>query len=313
MKTILICPADQSEVPLLSTEAPLAAIVALGTGLVEYWMSHLAGSGVKEVTLLAHDRIEAVRKAVGHGSRWGLTVKIIAEGQQLTPEGAAEKYGLPAMTMDHFPDLPELPLFESYGHWYKGLEAWMPRAKTCHRVGVMEKAPQVWVGLHGHISPEARLLAPCWIGAHVYVGPGAVIGPGAILENGAFIEGESEIKGSVVGPATFVGQYLTITDSLAWGHTLVNWRTGTESTISDEFLLCSVNRERSTHKGIPLLDRAKEWLNGWGEPTVHGAPTDPGEEKQLVARQGVAIAQFCSVGTIDTSPAIYRRETRPHN
>jgi NDP-sugar pyrophosphorylase family protein len=137
----------------------------------------------------------------------------------------------------------------------------------------MEKAPQVWVGLHGHISPEARLLAPCWIGAHVYVGPGAVIGPGAILENGAFIEGESEIKGSVVGPATFVGQYLTITDSLAWGHTLVNWRTGTESTISDEFLLCSVNRERSTHKGIPLLDRAKEWLNGWGDqPSMEPQP-----------------------------------------
>jgi hypothetical protein len=145
------------------------------------------------------------------------------------------------------------------------LEAWMPRAKTPHRVGFRELSPGVWVGLHGHISSEARLCAPCWVGDHVYIGPGAVIGPGAILENGAFIEPKAEINHSVVGSATFVGQYMQIINSLAWGNTLVNWQTGLESTVSDAFLLCSLQPRRPGAKAIPWLDRVAGWLDRWNE------------------------------------------------
>jgi len=265
MKSVLICPAERAEVPLLSVEAPLAAAPALGHGLVEYWMSHLACAGVKEVVLLANDRPEEVRRIVGNGSRWGVAVEVIAESQELTPEDAAEKYGAAATVMDYFPGLPEHPLFESYERWIKALEAWMPRARTPDRVGVRELQPGIWVGLHGHISSEARFCAPCWVGDHVYVGPGAVIGPGAVLENGAFVEPKAEIKNSVIGPATFVGQYLHVTNSLAWGNTLVNWQTGLETTVPDSFLLCSLHPRRAGAKTMPFMDRVAEWLARWNE------------------------------------------------
>jgi hypothetical protein len=242
-----------------------SADACFGTGLVEYWMSYMACAGVKEVVLLAHDRPDEVRKVVGNGSRWGIAAEVIAESRKLAPQHAAEKYEGAAAVMDHFPGLPEHPLFASYEHWFRALEAWMPRAKTPDRVGVRELQPGVWVGLHGHISGQARLCAPCWLGDHVYVGPGAVIGPGTVLENGAFIEAKAEIKSSVVGPATFVGQYLQLTHSVAWGDTLVNWQTRLESKVSDAFLLCSLLRHRPSAKAIPWLDRVTEWLARWNE------------------------------------------------
>jgi NDP-sugar pyrophosphorylase family protein len=265
MKAVLICPDERSEVSLLSMEAPLAVTPALGQSVVEYWMSHLACAGVKEVALLANDRPDAVRNVIGNGSRWGVAAEVMAESRELTPEHAADKYGGRASVMDHFPGFPAYPLFGSYEQWFGALEAWMPRAETPDRVGMRELHPGIWVGLHGHLSPEARLCAPCWLADNVYVGPGAVIGPGTILEKGAFIEPKAEIKRSVIGAATFVGQYVQITNSLAWGNTLVNWQTGLENKVSDAFLLCSLHARRPAAKAAPLLDRVADWLARWKE------------------------------------------------
>jgi NDP-sugar pyrophosphorylase family protein len=274
MKYVLICPAAKPEVPLLAEEAPMAMAPAMGYSVMEYWMSHLACAGFKEVVLLAHDRPDAVRKAVGNGSRWGLVAQIIEESRELDPEQATEAYGAQASVMDHFPGLPEFPLFASYEHWFKALEAWLPRAMTPHRVGMRELRPGVWTGLHGHISSTAQLCAPCWVGDHVYIGPGAVIGPGTIVEDGAFIEPKSEIRNSVVGPATFVGQYLQLGNSLAWGSTLVNWQTGLETKVSDAFLLCSLRPQPRGSKANPLLERVVDWLAGWyqEEPALQSQP-----------------------------------------
>jgi hypothetical protein len=273
MKSVLICPAQRAEVAFLSEAAPLAVVPALGRSVVEYWMSHLACAGVKQVVLLANDRPEEVRRVVGNGSRWGVAAEVVAELGEMTPENAAEKYGAPAAMMDHLPGLPEHPLFASYEQWFKALETWMPRARTPDRVGVRELSPEVWVGLHSHVSREARLCAPCWVGDHVYVGPRAVIGPGTVLENGAFIESKSEIKNSVVGPATFVGQYLQLNHSLAWGSTLVHWQTGLESKVTDAFLLCSLHSRRRDAKIVPLLDRVAEWLARWNAEQPLEPPT----------------------------------------
>jgi len=266
MKTVLICPAQRTEVPLLASEAPLAVAPALGYSLVEYWMSHLACSGVKEVVLLAHDAPDEVRKLVGTGSRWGVAAEVIAESRELTMEEAAEKYGASATVMDHFPGLPGHPLFESYEGWFRALEAWMPRAVTPDRVGVREFRPGIWVGLHGHISSKARLYAPCWVGDHVYIGPDAIIGSNTVLENGAFIEANAEIENSVIGPATFVGQYFQITRSLVWGNMVVNWQTGLETKVNEAFLLCSLHPpRRQGAKPVPLLDRVMKWMTLWTE------------------------------------------------
>ncbi|HEY3861989.1 MAG TPA: hypothetical protein VGO59_08880 [Verrucomicrobiae bacterium] len=261
MKSVLICPGPRREVPLLSAETPLAVTLALGHGLVEYWMSHLACAGVKQVALLASDRADKVRKIIGSGSRWGLEVEVKETPSEAIPEHAAEEYGAPATVMDHFPGRPEHPLFASYQHWFNAIEAWMPSALTPERVGMRELQPGVWAGLHGHIARDARLAAPCWIGDHVYIGAGAVIGPSAVVEHGAFIEPNVEIKNSVIGASTFVGQYVRISHCLVWGDTQLHWQTGQASQVEDEFLLCSLHpKRRAASEDNPWLDRVAEWL-----------------------------------------------------
>jgi NDP-sugar pyrophosphorylase family protein len=265
MKSVLICPSDHLNVRLLAVDTPLAAVPALGQAVVEYWMSHLACSGVKQVLVLASDRADEVRKLVGDGSRWGVVAEVLEEARELTPEQAAAKYTAQASVMDHFPGLPSHPLFAGYSQWFAALEAWMPLAKTPDRVGMRELRPGVWAGLHGHISSKATLRAPCWLGDHVYVGPGAMVGPRVILERGAFVEPDAEIESSVVGPATFVGRYVRVKDSLAWGGTLVHLQTGLENKVSDAFVLCSLHRPHSQAKPIGFLDRVSELFSRWME------------------------------------------------
>jgi NDP-sugar pyrophosphorylase family protein len=246
MKTTLICPSDRPGVSLLSEEAPLSCRMLLGQSLLEYWLSWLACSGYREVSILADDRVGQVRDLAGDGARWGLTVRIIAECCELSPAQALLRYPCeaPPTALDHFPGQSELPLFSSYADWFAALLAWMPHAQMPDRVGVRQIRPGIWAGLPSMISPKAELRPPCWIGRNVYVGPKAIIGPESILEDGACIERSSEVARSYIGPFTMVGQFTRIADSLAWDNTLINWQTGSVAAVPDPFLLCSLRQLR---------------------------------------------------------------------
>jgi len=270
MNTLLICPSPRPSVKLLAEAFPLAQVPALGQGLVEYWLTHLASSGVKKVHLLVHDRPECLRALVGDGARWGLTLEITHEARELTPAEALLKYDQecsPApvqdsITMlDHFPGSPQNLLFNSYADWFAGVRAWMPCALMPDRLGFRELCAGVWVGLHSRISPTARITAPCWIGNNVFIGARAVIGPGAIIEDGSFIESDAEIVEGYVGPDTLVGQCAALKNSLAWGGTLINWQTGSAVEVRDAFMLCAL-RSPARAKNGRWLERVAEICSG---------------------------------------------------
>ena len=274
MKPILICPHERPAVPLLSENEPLSNAPLLGHSILEYWLSHLACSGVKETLILSSDRPEQVQALVGNGSRWGIAVEVSSEIKEMTPEQALARYGASAsspdsaataVTLDHFPGLPEYPLFASYAQCYAALQAWMPRAQTPDRVGMRELQPGVWVGLHGHISPKAELRAPCWLGDNVFVGQGAIVGPGTVLESGAFIEADALVESSYIGPSTFVGKYVRVKESLARGDTLVDWQTDLQTKVTDAFLLCSFGPVRAKRAGATLLERLADFCAAWKE------------------------------------------------
>jgi NDP-sugar pyrophosphorylase family protein len=236
---------------LLAENAPLACVPFLGQGLVEYWFSHLACAGVKELLVLADDRPDQIRALVGNGARWGIKAEVIEETRELTAAQALLKYEKQVdasvlqngiAVLDSFPGRPEQPLFGGYPTWFAAMKSWLPHAKTPDRVGVLDFAPGVQVGLHSQISPEAQLRGPCWIGKNVFIGARAVIGPDAIVEDGCFIEAGATVVNSVVGRDTFVGQLAEITGSLAAGDTLVNLETGSSAKVPDRFLLCSLRR-----------------------------------------------------------------------
>lgn len=253
MSTILICPSERKMVGALAQRLPLGTVPFLGHSLLEYWLSALAFQGSRDVLVLAHDRPELVEEVVEQGQRWGLTAQVIAESRELTPAEALLKYGPQLdsslsqesiVVLDHFPGRPEYPLFTGYDGFFTGLRGWMRSAVTPDRVGMNQIAHDVWSGCHSHISREAELRAPCWIGQHVFVGERAVVGPGAILEDGSFVEPGAELADSWVGPDTFVGQFARIADSLAWGTTLVDWRIGSAAEVADPFLLCALRKPR---------------------------------------------------------------------
>jgi hypothetical protein len=226
---------------------------------MEYWLSYLATSGVKNVIVLSHDRTEALETIVGSGERWGLNAKLIPETRELTPTQALARYARqsPApfqngvVILDHLPGLTAKPLFHTYATWFDALRAWIPYAITPDRVGMKSLRPGVWVGLGSRISERAELRAPCWLGQHVYVGPGVVVGPDAIIENGAVIESDTELSRCWVGADTLVGRHARLVDSLALGARLVHWPTGACPAQAD-VLLCALR--------TPRLGRATGWL-----------------------------------------------------
>ncbi len=267
MNALLICPSPRPAVSHLSELAPLAAVPLLGESLLEYWLTDLALAGVKQVRILADDRPEQIAALIQNGARWGITVEVSAASRELAPAQAQLKYAqeFPSAssqdviaTLDHFPGVPGRKLFNSYAELFAALTEWMPKARTVDRVGVRELRPGIWVGMHAHISPEAELRAPCWIGRCVYVGARAIIGPGAVVEDRSFVEGGAEIANSVVGRDTFVGQLLALQDSFALGHTLANWKSGACTKITDAFLLSALRRPAAARHSEGLLDRLVE-------------------------------------------------------
>ena len=266
MKALLICPGERPNVAALAEPSPLALAPILGKCLVEYWLEHLVGLGVKQALILATDRPDQVRAFVGDGKQWGLDLEVLPEIRELTPAEARAKYRAhdeaswlaepnDVMILDHLPALPQRPLFTHYADWMAALGAWMPRAATPSRVGIRELQPGVWVGLRARVSPGAELRAPCWLGENVCVGPQAVIGPMAILEHRVCVDAGASISHSVVGPETFVGELTELRNSLAFGRTLINWQTGSHIKVPDPFLLCSLNESASTLRLSALIGR----------------------------------------------------------
>jgi NDP-sugar pyrophosphorylase family protein len=245
MKAILICPGYRPAMAPLAETAPLAAVPLLGESLLVYWLVHLAARGAREVTILACDRPAVIRQIAGSGARWGLHVRVVAEMHELTPAEARAQHGTgteEVFLADHLPDLPDTRLCESHADWYAGTQAWLDRAVTPDRTGVREMAPGIRVGWQSRIPADAVLHAPCWIGQKVRLGRGVTIGPNTVIEDRAVIGAGADVVSSVVGTETFVGEDTEVTDSLAFGDLLINWRTGSCLRVPDEFLLCSLRR-----------------------------------------------------------------------
>jgi NDP-sugar pyrophosphorylase family protein len=259
MKKLLICPGKRPAMRPLGEKIPLVGIPMLGQTLIEYWLSHLAGNGIKQVALLAHHQPEVLQSIVQEGGRWGIELQLFPESRELTSGEALIKYDQwiesdPShiITLDHFPGFPGSRLFDSYMTFFHTMSGWMPHCLMPDRVGIRELAPGVWAGVHTRIASSAQLKAPCWLGKAVYIGAKAIIGPGAIVEDGSVIEPETELVDSYVGPDTLVGQGGVLKDSIVWGSTLMNWKSGSATEIRDAFILCGLRR--------PQVSERRSWL-----------------------------------------------------
>ncbi len=237
MKAVIICPDRRAEVAFLARESPLALVPALGPPLLAHWLTHLADSGVKEVTLLASDRPDQVRGAIGRGERWGMKIDVLAEAREWTVAEVRARFNLEnVMLADRLPALPDAPLFESCAGFFGAMQRWQPLAHP-YRVGTKEIAPGIWAGLRCKIDPSAKLVAPCWLGENVWIRANATVGPDAFIEDSALVDHDAEVIRSWVGPWTYVGALTHVNQSLAWADGLLNLASSSFTEIVDMFLL----------------------------------------------------------------------------
>jgi hypothetical protein len=251
MKALLILPATAPGVEALAESAPLGNFVLFGTSLAARWLEYLATLGAKQVRVLAPDRPEEIRAALGDGTRWGLELEIIAETAERSVAEARAKYhsGNPSQWLaaphdivlaNCFPELPEAKLFHSYAGFFDTLQKALPIIAARGRVGLRQLRPGVWAGLRTHISEDAVLEGPCWLGAGVHIEKQAHIGPNAILEDSSWVGAGAEVRDSLITPETHLGVATSLNRSLALGNTLVDWQTNSAAKIADAFLLCSL-------------------------------------------------------------------------
>ena len=261
MKVILICPSERHELDQLTGSHPLAALPLFGDTVIGLWLSHLAAQGVKHVKILAADRADQIKALVGSGEKWGLECTVHNEAIEPTVAEARKKHK-PAgesgfidvpedvKVVDHLPWDDSYPLMADYASWFAACQAILKQIQPGFCVGMKQLQPGVWVGRGSRIATGAKLIGPCWIGRGVNISANAVVGPNTIVEDETYIDDTAELTNAWIGPDTYVGALTQVKDSLAWGNTLVNWRTNSHIVVPDPFLLASVEQARRAVTGL---------------------------------------------------------------
>lgn len=100
-----------------------------------------------------------------------------------------------------------------------------------------EVKPGVWVGDGACVDRNARLLAPCFVGAHAKIRAAALLTRGSVAEHHAAIDCGTVVENSTVLPATTVGAGLDVTQSVLGFRRIWNLRRSVEVEISDTHLV----------------------------------------------------------------------------
>lgn len=244
MNAVLICPDQREAAGYARRIKPLVLLPFMGRTLLDLWLEKTALEGVKEVSILAADRPDQIRRAIGNGGRWGLRVTVIPVAKEPEIDQARALFAPDADTrvlrLDTLPALPGKPLWESTEGLFDVLMKQFTLTDSKSLLTMRRIAPDVFVSTRARISPSATIEGPAWIGPQVIIGPGAHIMSGSIIEDAAYIDRQATVRGSWIGPKTYVGALTEVTHSFAWGNGLENWRLASFIEVTDDFLLASM-------------------------------------------------------------------------
>ncbi len=310
MKAVVICPDRRPEVSFLARTTPLALVPYLGAPVLFLVLADLADRGVRTVTILAPDRPDQIRLAVGRGERWGMAVEVLAEG---TEPGVAEvrrrfSVGGPGwvgepyavVIADRVLEEGREKLFSGCGIFHGAAVAGMGAAGA-RRVGMREAVPGVWVGLRVKVDSTAKVVPPCWIGNDVWVRGRATVGPGTVIEESALVDHDVEVVGSWVGPRTYLGAMVHLRHSMAWSDGLFSLDTGSFTEIVDPFLIGDLRGAPGFARGSPWHGRAAAFLImvvTWIVPIVAFFKKRGGREGLFLKKSAVVPAAVLSGSSV---------------
>jgi hypothetical protein len=246
MNAVLICPDHREAAGFARRMKPLALLPIMGRALLDLWLERLASDGVKHVTLLAADRPDQIRHAIGNGGRWGLKITVIPvanepsieQAQLFSPDSRTR-----VLTLNSLPTLPQMPLWETTEGLFDVMMKKFSHVEAGSHLTMRRISSDVFVSTRARISPTAIIEGPAWIGPQVIIGPEAHIMPGSIIESAAYIDRQASVRGSWIGPKTYVGAMTEVSHSFAWGSGLENWRLGSFIEVTDDFLLASLKHQ----------------------------------------------------------------------
>lgn len=263
MKAILICPEHRPAGGLFQRMKPLALMPVAGRSLLDRTLAELKNEGVEEVVVLASDRPERVRKAVGQGKAWGLKVEVRGVCSELSPEAAEcehgeRKAGEPrplVRVLDRVPEMRGRTLWVEDASTMQALLNVALQTKGKGQLTMSEQSPGVWISSKAAVSREAQITGPAWIGPYASVREGAQVGPDVVIESGAFIDSHAQVANAWVGPDTYVGKELTVRDAMAWGQGLLSLKWNSFLEVRDAFLLTDLAGHSHKTSGAPMWER----------------------------------------------------------
>jgi len=263
MKAILICPEHRPSGGAFHRMKPLPLMPILGRSLLDHTLTSLKRDGIQEVLVLAADRPEMIRAAVGRGQAWGMKVDVLATPTELATDMAELQHasltaGQPrprVVVLDEMPTMPGRTLWATTYATFEALRLAMKDEKLAAHLTMHEVSPGVWISTKARISAEAEITGPVWIGPYATVLSGAMIGPNTIVETGAYIDSHAMIDESWIGPGTYVGVSAAIRKSCAWGDGLLNWSDGSFLEVRDRYLLNDLTARKAQAFGVSPVER----------------------------------------------------------
>ena len=122
-------------------------------------------------------------------------------------------------------------------------------------LGAREAEPGVWISRNVSLHPTARILPPIFIGENCRIGARCEIGPDAPVGNDCVLDDGSIIRNSITLNGTYIGEGVELDGVVAEKNQLVNAELGVELTVTDEFILGSINDHGRTRWLHSLLVR----------------------------------------------------------
>ena len=93
MRALLLCAGTGERLRPLTASCAKPALPLGGEPLASYPLRRLAQAGAREVAVNLHHLPDTVRKALGDGSRWGVSIRYVEEPEILGTGGAVRNLG----------------------------------------------------------------------------------------------------------------------------------------------------------------------------------------------------------------------------
>lgn len=122
-------------------------------------------------------------------------------------------------------------------------------------ISMTSRAPGLWVSPRAEIHPQARLVAPAYVGRNVLVAAGATIGPGAVVLEDCAIGADTEVVEALVLPKTLVGPALSVRGAILNGDRYLHAALETTVKVSDPGLVAPLAGSARRARRVPLWQR----------------------------------------------------------